>query len=317
MPFVLANIEGGRAISLAAKALTENQDILDALETAIREVEADPSARTVGYGGRPDLLGHVSFDAALIHGGSKRAGAVAGLRGFPSAITVARAILERLPHVLLAGDGAARFARELGLAPSPDLLHPASVTDYQEFLKSQHLSSPPGPADPLAGLAWASGGSLRPGDTGWTPPSPKGTTVFLASDGRDLAAATSTSGWPFRHPGRIGDSPVIGAGLYADSRFGACACTHTGEMTIRAATSSSVVHFLRRGASVREAVHEAAADLRGLSGGFLGPVVIHAASRSGDHHVLAVGLAEPFPYHWWDGDPDGPPRRLLCEVFPA
>jgi N4-(beta-N-acetylglucosaminyl)-L-asparaginase len=105
--------------------------------------------------------------------------------------------------------------------------------------------------------------------------------------GIDLAGGTSSSGLARKYPGRIGDSAVIGAGLYVDNRHGACACTHTGEMTIRAATARSVVLAMAKGATVDEACREALEDLRALEEGYLGPVVIHAIARDGRPFVTS------------------------------
>ena len=117
----------------------------------------------------------------------------------------------------------------------------------------------------------------------------KGTTVLLCINKQgQLAGGTSTSGWAHKYPGRLGDSPVIGAGLYVDQRYGACACTHTGEMTIRAGTARAVVAAMRFGLSVEEACHEAMADMARLREGFLGSVVIHALSPQGETCVLST-----------------------------
>jgi L-asparaginase len=160
---------------------------------------------------------------------------------------------------------------------------------------------------PLAGYAWQAGRDIAT----------KGTVVYLAMDmDGNLAAGTSTSGWAYRYPGRLGDSPIIGAGLYADSRYGACGCSHVGEMTIRAGTARSVVLYMKKGATVEDACAEALRDLGDLRGGFLGPVMIHAMDREGRTCVAANRKMRPrFDAYVWRG-PSGPVSRIGPIVLP-
>jgi L-asparaginase len=131
------------------------------------------------------------------------------------------------------------------------------------------------------------------------------TTVFLGIDSQaNIGVATSTSGWAWKYPGRLGDSPIVGAGYYADSRYGAAACTHTGEMTMRTCTSFRVVDGLKRGLSLKQAVEDAASQLLELKGGFIGEVVIHALDKHGDHLVVNIHGEKPLKYwHWNDAMP--------------
>jgi N4-(beta-N-acetylglucosaminyl)-L-asparaginase len=126
------------------------------------------------------------------------------------------------------------------------------------------------------------------------------TTIMIASDGRGLSAAASTSGWPYKHPGRTGDTPIIGAGLYVDSRYGGSCCTHTGEMSTRASTARFVVAQMETGKSSREAVHAAIENLSHLSGGLLRTLVIHAIDRDGNPHVAAVNAGRQIFYQYWE-----------------
>jgi beta-aspartyl-peptidase (threonine type) len=132
------------------------------------------------------------------------------------------------------------------------------------------------------------------------PQASHGTTVFLvrSKDG-NLAGGVSTSGWAYKYPGRLGDSPIIGAGLYVDNRYGAVACSHTGEMTIRAGTSRAIIAYIKKGATVEEACHEALDDLRALKGGYIGRVVIHAMDKDGKPCVVGLGFEEEVPYWYW------------------
>ena len=292
---VLANCEGGVGIEAARRVLEQGGSALDAVEQGIRLVEADPSVGSVGRGGGPRLSGEVECDAALMDGQALRAGSVAALKGFLYPVSVARAVMERLPHVLLVGDGAARFAREIG-AEAADLSTPAAKAKHEAWLR-KHVPAEVlarWPDVPLAEYAWESAEDYASG----------GTTAFIALDREgNIGAGTSTSGWARSYPGRVGDTPIIGAGLYCDNRFGACCCTHIGEMALRAATAHSVVLYMKRGASVRDACREAMADLAALRDGVLGPLVIHAVDRRGDSCVLAnaeLGRESSW-YQWQEG----------------
>jgi L-asparaginase len=292
---LLANGEGRVGVAAALAALRAGKSALDAVEAGIRVVEADPAVHSVGRGGAPNLAGEVECDAAIMDGPTLRCGAVGALKRYRHAITVARRVMEELPHVFLVGEGAARFAGEIGEVPD-SLLTDEARERHREWLDAHipEADRAGWPAVPLARHAWTSAEHVRT----------RGTTVFLAIDARgEMAGGTSTSGWAEKYPGRLGDSPLIGAGLYVDQRYGACGCTHTGEMAIRAGTARAVVLYMKRGASVQEACHEAVADLRALRGGLLGPVAIHAIDREGRPRVVTTHDFEGrIVYcHWHDG----------------
>lgn len=292
MVTILTNCEGRVGMDAARQALLAGRPGLDAAEAGIREVEADVNVKSVGRGGGPNLLGEVVCDAAIMDGTTLKAGSVGSLRQFLHAISVARQVMERLPHVMLAGDGAHRFAGEIG-AEKADMLTDEQRQKHEQWLR-EHVPArvlAGWPNVPLAEWAWVSGKDYASG----------GTTTFLIRDGEgNITAGTSTSGWARSYPGRLGDSPIIGAGLYADNRYGACACTHTGEMTIRAGTSRVIVSYMKGGASVREACLEAMHDLEALEGGQLGPVVVHAIDRAGEPCVLTTHeLGFPSSYFLW------------------
>lgn len=142
------------------------------------------------------------------------------------------------------------------------------------------------------------------------------TTVFLALDrNANIASGTSTSGWGWKYPGRLGDSPIIGAGSYADSRYGACACTGAGEMAIRAGTARAVVTYMKMGKSVADAVAEAVEDMRALKGGIISRITIHAIDARGNHKVVAVNGNADNTYWLWTPE-RAAPIRLPAEVVP-
>ncbi|MCP5151209.1 MAG: N(4)-(beta-N-acetylglucosaminyl)-L-asparaginase [Ectothiorhodospiraceae bacterium] len=274
----VANSEATPGAETTVRALVDGASGLDAIEAGIRLVEKDPSIRSVGYNSWPNLLGDLELDAAMMDGDTLRTGAVGALRGFLHPVSVARAVMERLPHELLVGEGAARFAAEIGAEAAVNETEDCRAA-WRRMLEAN--ASPEQLADwpsgPLAEL------SMRAAD----PEVGRDTTVFLTHDrAGSIAAGVSTSGWAWKYPGRLGDSPLIGAGCYADTAFGAAACTGTGEMTIRASTARSVVLYMKTGMTVEEAVMEAVDDLRRLRGGLLFGVQIHAIDPHGGHKVV-------------------------------
>jgi L-asparaginase / beta-aspartyl-peptidase len=256
---IIASSNGDVGIGAAWEILQSGGTALDAVEAATRLVEDNPDDHSVGYGGYPNLLGEVELDASIMEGTTLRAGAVGALRGYRHAITVARRVMEELPHVMLAGEGAARFAAELGM-PREQLLTDAAEHAWREGLAGR---LPEAFRDGQSGIVGALLG--RAAHLATDPERVAGTVNFIAQDreGR-LAAAVSTSGWAWKYPGRLGDSPLIGAGNYADDRYGAAACTGWGELAIRAGTARSVVLYLKLGYSLEAACREAFRDLAAL-----------------------------------------------------
>jgi N4-(beta-N-acetylglucosaminyl)-L-asparaginase len=211
----------------AVQVLERGGSALDAVEEAIRIVEADPGITSVGRGGFPDRDGHLTLDACIMDP-KGNAGSVVFLEHIMHPISVARRIMEKTPHVVLAGDGALQFAMEQGF-PREDLLTDKSRTAWKEWLKS----------------------------SGYTPPVDAGnhdTLGLLVVDRNgNIAGGCSTSGMAWKIHGRVGDSPLIGAGLFVDSEVGAATSTGVGEAVIRIAGSFLVVEFMRNGKSPAEA----------------------------------------------------------------
>lgn len=297
----------------ATEALRRGATALDAAEMGVRLVEADPGVDSVGAGGLPNLVGEVELDASIMDGRSLRAGAVGALTGYLHPISVARKVMENLPHVFLVGDGAALFAREIR-AEEGTLLTDEARKAWEKWVEAH--------VPPEQRVGWTKGDlthfvtamAMPAGAAG--EPAKTGTTTFLTLDrAEDIAAAVSTSGWAFKYPGRLGDSPVIGAGCYADNRFGAAACTGQGELTIRAGTARSVVLYMKLGLGVEAACREAADDLRSLRRDYGGAVTIHAIDAAGACHVVAVGARQP-PSYWLWTDSLPRPKQMVGEAQP-
>jgi beta-aspartyl-peptidase (threonine type) len=300
---LVTNNEGTLGVPSTGRMLAEGAGALDAIEAGIRIIEADPSVRTVGRGGWPNILGEVELDACLMDGSTLRTGAVGALRGFLHPVSVAREIMRRLPHELLVGEGAGRFAREIGAETAENLIAD-SKRAWQAWFDAE-LTDAQKAAWPDVELAPLCRHAIDP-EIG------RDTTVFLAQDfSGAVCSGTSTSGWGWKYPGRLGDSPIIGAGSYADTRFGAAACTGAGEMTIRCGTARSIVLYMKKGASVTDAVYEAVDDMRALKGGLISRVTVHAIDARGNHKVVAVNGAGDNVYWLWEGQ--GEPTRCSAE----
>jgi beta-aspartyl-peptidase (threonine type) len=266
-----ANAEVGMAAGI--EILSGGGSALDAVEAVTRVVEDNPDDHTVGYGGYPNLLGEVELDASIIDGDTRRTGAVGALRGYREAITVARAVMERLPHVLVVGDGAAKLAAEIGLEPA-ELLTPEAEKVWRDGLAGGDVG------DLASGMLAVV--NARVAD----PERAAGTVDVLARDARgSIASAVSTSGWAWKYPGRLGDSPIVGAGNYADSRYGAAACTGWGELAVRAGTARMVVGALANGIALDEACRRAMADVVSLDAGGQPPIMSLVALDRDGHHA--------------------------------
>jgi L-asparaginase len=303
---LVTNNEGTFGVPTTVRMLADGAPALDAIEAGIRLVEADPTVRTVGRGGWPNLLGEVELDACVMDGTTLRTGAVGALKGYLHPVSVAREIMRRLPHEFLVGEGAARFAHEIG-APTADNLIEDSRRVWQGWF-DRTLTPTQKQAWPDIPLAELCRHAIDP-ETG------RDTTVFLAQDtGQNICSGTSTSGWGWKYPGRLGDSPIIGAGSYADTRYGAAACTGAGEMTIRCCTARSVVLYMKRGATVADAVLEAVDDMRALQTGLINRVTIHAIDPRGNHKVVAVNGTGGNVYWLWEGT--GDPGQRPAEAIP-
>lgn len=272
-PVVVASENGRAGAAAAMELLRQGGSALDAVELACRVVEDDPTDQSVGYGGLPNALGEVELDASIMDGRTLRSGAVAGVYGYGNPITLARQVMEQLSHVLLVGRGAERFAAEIGKLPA-DQRTEATLRRWREHFEKFGLIA--GSSDNVRELANRLTRTVDLKDRGQSPTSTstpiststparddtKGTVNFLVRDQvGDLASAVSTSGTAWKYPGRVGDSPIIGAGNYCDNRYGAVGCTGMGELAIRVSTARSVVLYLKSGMSLREAGLEALRDI--------------------------------------------------------
>ncbi|WP_445146953.1 N(4)-(beta-N-acetylglucosaminyl)-L-asparaginase [Dyella sp. Tek66A03] len=243
---VVSTWDFGVAANQAAwSVLAKGGQALDAVETGVMVPEADLKNHSVGRAGYPDRDGHVSLDASIMDADGS-CGAVAALEHIAHPIQVARRVMERTPHVLLAGDGALQFALEQGFKKE-DLLTPESEQAWREWLKTAHYQPSVNSEVRDYGKTGMPGGSGNHDTIGM---------LAIDAQGR-LAGACTTSGMAWKMRGRVGDSPIIGAGLYVDGDVGAATSTGVGEEVIRNVGSFLVVELMRQGRSPQDACREA------------------------------------------------------------
>ncbi len=228
-PVVISTWNFGVTANAAAwKVLAGGGAALDAVEQGVMVVESDPNEMSVGYGGRPDREGRVTLDACIMNGVTGKCGAVAFLQDIENPIRVARMVMEKTPHAMIVGAGAKQFAIANGL-PELDLLTPKAKEEYEKWLITSKYQ-------PVI--------NIENHDT----------IGMLALDQEgNLAGACTTSGAAYKMHGRVGDSPIIGAGMFVDNKVGAACATGLGEAVIRVAGSAMVVEAMRQGMEPEEA----------------------------------------------------------------
>ena len=263
-PVVIASGNGGRyknggnqtAVEKAFEMMTSGADILDSLIAGVNIVELDPLDDSVGYGGLPNAEGVVQLDCCMMHGPKRRAGAVAALEGVRTPSKVAREVMEQTDHHLLVGKGAQDFARKLGFEIEADLNTPNSRKQWLEWKRRTdplHYLDPKtrAAAEHRVRLEMVADGILDPehmyGTINCNGINAKG----------EIAGVTTTSGLSWKIPGRVGDSPILGAGLYVDQDAGAAGSTGRGEANIYNLSSYLIVENMRRGMHPKDAMVDA------------------------------------------------------------
>lgn len=238
-PIVISTWDFGVAANKAAwEVLSKGGRALDAVEKGVHVPEADPNNQSVGYGGLPDRDGKVTLDACIMDD-LGNCGAVAGLEHIMHPISVARMVMEKTPHVFLVGDGALQFALENGFKKE-NLLTESSEKAWKEWLKTAKYA-------PVMNIENMPGNQYNHDTIG-----------MLAIDAKgNISGACTTSGMAYKLHGRVGDSPIIGAGLYIDNEVGGATSTGVGEEVIRNVGSFLVVELMRQGYSPEDACKEA------------------------------------------------------------
>ncbi|WZO97440.1 N(4)-(beta-N-acetylglucosaminyl)-L-asparaginase [Isosphaeraceae bacterium EP7] len=247
-PIVVSSGNGLRAVEKAMEQIRAGADPLDAAIAGVAIVEADPEDHTVGYGGIPNEDGVVELDAAVMHGPTHSAGAVASLRNIKHPAAVARLVMKRTDHCLLVGEGALRFAKAHGF-PEEDLLtdDARKIWLYWKETNGKDDDRFPPPDDELDDAVRTEFGIRKPGTIHCSA---------LDTHG-NLGCVTTTSGLYFKIPGRVGDSPILGAGLYLDNEVGSAGSTGRGEANLLNLSSHTIVESLRAGRAPQDAVLDA------------------------------------------------------------
>jgi N4-(beta-N-acetylglucosaminyl)-L-asparaginase len=237
-PVVVSTWDYGKKANVGAwNILGKGGRALDAVEAGVMIAEADPNARTVGYGGLPDRDGIVTLDASIMDE-NYNCGSVMCLEQILHPISVARMIMEKTPHIALAGAGALQFALDNGFKKM-NLLTPASEKDWKEWMKNANYS----PEKNIENRLYSKDNDPMPGG-----PENHDTIGMLALDAAgNLSGACTTSGLAYKIHGRVGDSPMIGAGLYVDNEAGAATASGVGEEVMRLVGSHLVVEYMRSG----------------------------------------------------------------------
>jgi N4-(beta-N-acetylglucosaminyl)-L-asparaginase len=250
--FKSRNSDGLTCVELAYRRMTAGDDVLDALIAGVNIVEHDPDDTSVGYGGLPDADGVVTLDACCMHGPRRRAGGVAFLQGVRTPSLVARAVADITDHHLLVGEGAQRFARNMGFAIENDLNTDRSRALWLEWKRRTDAEHYPDPASRAeaghrVGLEMVAEGKIDPEHFYGT------INCSGVNAAGDVCGVTTTSGLAWKIPGRVGDSPILGAGLYVDNAVGAAGSTGRGEANLYSLASFLIVEFMRQGLHPRDA----------------------------------------------------------------
>ena len=273
-PAVIASANGLRGVRVAYEMMArQNADPLDAAIAGVNIQELDPEDQSVGLGGLPNADGVVQLDASVMHGPTRRAGAVASLEDIATASLVAKAVMDYTDHIMLVGPGARRFAIEMGFTPQNLLTEKSrqmwlrwranlnagdAWLDHSDDVRRTRTATPATPAAPATPPRTSSRGPAflgagRQGDSH----------LFYDADGTahtygtinmnavsasgDVGSVTTTSGMAWKIPGRVGDSPIIGAGQYCDNEVGAAGSTGRGEANIKVCGAFLAVEFMRQG----------------------------------------------------------------------
>src|SRR5437867_1797665 len=239
---------GQTAVRIAAELLNKGQPALDAAIAGAQAVEDDPKVNSVGFGGLPNAIGTVQLDACVMDGRTLACGAVAGVENIRHPAALARRVMEKTPHVLLVGEGARTFAVQQGF-PLQHMLTPESLAEWERRRQREQRPARTGSAPAGDG----ENGQAYTAHTGEPPYSHDTVAVLVLDEKGSLGGVCTTSGLALKLPGRVGDSPLIGHGLYVDNEAGAAGATGVGEEVIRIGGSLLIVEAMRAGRTAQEA----------------------------------------------------------------
>jgi N4-(beta-N-acetylglucosaminyl)-L-asparaginase len=260
-PLILSSANGVHALDKGMDILKKGGDTLDAAVAVVTIVEDDPNDDSVGYGGLPNEEGEVELDASVMHGPTRRAGSVASVRRIKNVSKLAKTVMERTNHVMIVGDGARRFAVAQGFEEM-NLLTEHSRKIWLAWKASTSLNWRPGIDSPewkqqLSAIFDGDEAKMAYAEEVIAHPK-TGTIPCMAVDAKgDISATTTTSGLSWKIPGRVGDSPIIGAGCCVDNEVGAAGSTGKGEENIKISGGHTIIEMMRQGKTPTEACLEA------------------------------------------------------------
>ena len=300
-PFIIGTRNSKNKLHLGIQILRKGGSAIEAVEATTNAVEENPEDTSVGLGGLPNMLGVPQMDASIMDGEKMRSGSVAALEGVLHPISVARRVMEVSPHVLLVGQGAAMFAEAEGFEKA-DLVTERSRDAYEAFVNDTFNDLD---EETKQRTNWAQR-YTRFKLHDWYEKlmdEQHGTVNIMAldSDG-NICSGVSTSGTAYKMPGRVGDSPIIGAGNYCDNNVGATTCTGRGELAIRRSTARTVISYMENGKTLEEACIQAMRDIISLNetGGMNclaldkdGNTFSASISRESIHYYMDVDSPEP------------------------
>ena len=283
-PIIIGSERSEAGLSAGMNLLRQGGSAIDAVEAALRLCEDNLEDHYVGTGGLPNARGDVELDASVMIGSSRAFGGVGAVRGFPHPISIARAVIERLPqHCLLVGEGAELFAEEQGFERAVLLTDEAmrlfreSLAPSDESVEGEKTIAARGD-DLYRVTAIELVKRLRPHDGPW------GTINVMALDeSGELVVGVSTSGYPWKFPGRVGDSALPGSGIYCDLRYGGAACTGRGEMSMRITGARMVIDGLARGEDPSQACRLMLAEAATLPDAFVAELRTLCLTPDGRH----------------------------------
>ncbi|MDH5200325.1 MAG: isoaspartyl peptidase/L-asparaginase [Candidatus Bathyarchaeota archaeon] len=262
-PFIIGTRNAREMLRIGVEILEDRGSAIDAIEATVNAVEENPEDWSVGLGGLPNLLGVTQLDASIMDGRTLRTGAVAAVEGYVHAISIARKVMEESPHVLLVGPGAELFAKAMGFERA-DLSTETSRRYYELFVNDAF-----GKIEDERRREYMVNYVKTHNLKEWYERLSEehyGTVNVMAMDASgDVCSGVSTSGLALKFPGRVGDSPIIGAGNYCDNRVGAAACTGRGELAIRLSTARTIIGYMENGMSLRQACVRAMNDINALN----------------------------------------------------
>ncbi|MDP2957714.1 MAG: N(4)-(beta-N-acetylglucosaminyl)-L-asparaginase [Longimicrobiales bacterium] len=288
------NATGAEAMRQAWEILAAGGSALDAVERGANVIEVDPDDHSVGYGGLPNEEGVVQLDASIMDGRTYSAGSVASIENIMTPSSVARLVMERTDHVMLVGPGALAFARSFGFKEE-NLLTEEAREIWIRWREQHSETDKWGPPEHLKGRL---GTNRSDGRMRLPPEYEHGTTNVLAVDSNgDIAGITTTSGFAWKVPGRIGDSPIIGAGLYVDNSVGAAGATGRGEDVIKSCASYYIVLRMREGRSPQEACEDAIEMIveryRAVGLDYIPGEKFVAVDKAGEYGCAQMGTDQP------------------------